>query len=575
MVPLENVPRSSCCSRFSALISSDPVKRLVIGIVTKTLVPGAVAVTISTGCALPVAAAVGAVVLGYPIAVAAMGGAIIAGCTMPAVAATGGGAWVVTKAAKKWAFGGNSLRPAIFLTHEYLSGHLQIEGGTMDLVLPPVLASLKVLKGPNYKKAIACLENMKLYVDDFNYTGFGNEGLIDYQQKMLQSLRPGDVTALPCSWFALTRGIAHIMVCEVECLVDGKFRVSIYNGGDGVEHHEKSNDLQAAYVIEDVELKNLLQLIPQLVKLHAFSSGNNSEKLYTKLLPLLKGKRVNHSPADSALWTGPQTGNSCSGYSIHLFLKAILSKEEYREFEKQFCRDSICALKAGLTSTFCVWEHSRAHEVTLQALEGKLLLLETEDTAQSARKVVFSHDPSLPKSTRFGEIALRSQQIFWNYIFYQNCIDMESHIRGAYLVSALDAKERDLTKLKAMTEDVDRTSRTRAMIKAGEIGDNELFTFLFHSGEICESYHDEVLLHAVRLDNKEIAESIALSLDKFKDLLVKVAKKRDHVSLKKLFKFFSTKDPEWADAIFMEALQTNDHELIKTIFDEFLNERSL
>lgn len=537
LVPAQ--PKLSTCSRITAFMGSPSV-----------LVAGSVAVT-----------------------------TIASGGTVPVAAAAGIGMWALTKGVKQWFFGGSTLRPALFILEAELSNVLRAGGGVMELTIPPALSSLKKLNdsndSSNYHTAVFCLENLLLYVDNFNYTGFGNGGLIDYQKKMIERLQPGETFALPCSYFTPKSG--HIMVLSMRRKEGDIFTVTIFNGGEGAHYHAQKNNQIMAYEIEDVELENIFKILPHLTQLHACRFGNNTEKLYEKILPLL-GKRSDVSKVLYDL----QPGNSCSGYSVHLFLQAILSKEEYHEFEKQFCRESIKELTRGLTSTFCIWEHTRHHEVLLQALVGRLDFLENHDLENPAvpngrRKTLFSHHTSLSKSTKLGALALRSQQFFWCTFFSEPRKDRECNIRGAYLVSALEEGERNFGKLtKLMEGGIDDNSRASALLLAAKNHDPKMFGFLYHSGKISfqnSTDRIEMLLYAMRIDNLEIVKSMMDRFDEYSrgSALLLAAKNHDPKMFLSLYysgkSYFSSYTNQVE--ILLYAIRIDNLEIIKSMLDRF------
>lgn len=338
---------------------------------------------------------------------AVMGASALMGATLPVCAAIGAGFWIGEKLFKKVVSGGEALRPGVFLAAEHLSK--SVEGGVPSLTIPPILAILRKMDSPNAGVALQCLENTLAYAENFDYSGLGNGPLVSSYQKLVGDLKPGELTALPCSVFYPISG--HVMIASFACKVDGTFRVRIHNGGEGSNYHHKSKNssvFQTAFEIDGVELPQILEFIADLAPLHAMRKNNSTQKLYKEIIPKLKGKILPASK-DERLWGTGQTGNSCSGYSYNCFIKSILTPEEYKQFEARFLSHIIEQLVQGLESSYRFWEQSSDHIKALGILRAKQLALMPEEGLE------FKQVPKEP--SRLGKFSGQTNHLFWKLIF--------------------------------------------------------------------------------------------------------------------------------------------------------------
>lgn len=343
-----------------------------------------------------------------------------------------GGVLITKNLFKKIISGGDYLRPGVFLGAEGMSV-TDVQGGILSLTIPPIYESLRELNTENAKIIQSCLDNILSYLNSFDYSGLGNSALIEHQQKVVARLEPGQITALPCGWFAPTVGVGHVMIVSICSKPNKKFLLKIFNAGEGaVYHYQKSATLpddtltlehvQVTLEIDEVRQTELQNFIADIAKLHAFRPKNSSKKLYEEIIPKLNGIILEPNK-DPRLWMHPQSGNSCSGYTLKCLIKSILSVTEYKQFMSIFLSRTEEKLKNGLESPWRFWEHTSYHQITLKEIRIKLLQIENKNTLESKTdsdtKISFqSLDDNVTKPIGLlGCIAEKTQKKFWQAIF--------------------------------------------------------------------------------------------------------------------------------------------------------------
>lgn len=338
------------------------------------------------------------------------GAAALAGCAAPACLVAGGAVVTIQQLFIKAVTGGKTLRSATYIQADHLA-RLNIQGGFRSIIIPPVLQALEKMDGINALKARNALQSFLTFEDYFDYLGINNHFLLqDFIQKV-QQLQPGQLVAWTLSYMTLPPG-GHVILGSIDCTEKGKYRLSIHNGGDGVESYhycrydkESGRKLyQTTLEIGDIELPELTTFIKAAAANQAFRRGNSAKKLY-ELTPVLKGKFLPPTQ-DPRYWLRTQMGNSCSGYSVKCFLKTILTPEEYYTIRKLFLQNSVDSLKNGLQNGW-FFEKTENHEVVLKELNAKLMRLEGTEQGRTA---IFKH--SLAAS-----IASNVQGKFWAGIF--------------------------------------------------------------------------------------------------------------------------------------------------------------
>lgn len=297
-------------------------------------------------------------------------GAVLLGASLPVVVMVGGGALVAKKLLNNVMYGGDALRPAVFIGAERMSKHTPY--GLHSMTVPPVLECVKKMSGANAERLQSCLENILFYEKHFDYSGLTNRQLVGLCKKALIDLKDGEIFALPCSSFSCS-SVSHCMIAVFEKKGD-HFLITIHNSNPPALHywknaHGKKLD-QTALQIDDVDLSHACTFVEELEKLHAVRSKNSAQKLYRMILPALSGKLVAPS-SDPRLWDKGQIGPSCSGYSVKCLAKSLLSRDEYREFKARFLSLMIKKLADGIHS-HRFWEQTSDHYMILKILKLEL-----------------------------------------------------------------------------------------------------------------------------------------------------------------------------------------------------------
>ena len=163
-------------------------------------------------------------------------------------------------------------------------------------------------------------------------------------RKDVQALNPGEFLATPVSIFQ------HGLLMEVKCIkIDEKgkkvFSVTLYNTGEGLEHHHKKiingkTKYQTAYEIVDVSEESLCgEHSSFFLKLPTSPSQSRSSKyLYTEVLASLDGRLA-----------PPRTEDESSGAQVNLEVRAQL-----RVFSLSYaltCR----RINSNSLKTLCEW----------------------------------------------------------------------------------------------------------------------------------------------------------------------------------------------------------------------------
>lgn len=268
--------------------------------------------------------------------------------------------------------GGDTLRSAVFTEAEHLS-RLNIQGGLPRITLPPIINALSQMSTENAQLACTALQGLLAYENSFDYLGINNYLLQHDLRKKIQELKTGELLAIPLSYMNPKIG-GHICVGSLRRQDSEKFILAVHNGGDGYQahpHRVQSYTIEYQSTMEvEISQNNLLNLINELASLHAFRLGNNADKLYS----LIKKYEGTILPANFALqyWERGQLGHSCSGYTFALFLKYILSSDEYDEYQKIFLRLTTASLNKGLQHGF-FYERTQEHQEAYDELRAKML----------------------------------------------------------------------------------------------------------------------------------------------------------------------------------------------------------
>lgn len=333
---------------------------------------------------------------------AAIGISTAVGCSTLLGVGVSGLAALGLKLFKNIVSGGAFLRSGAFVGFESL--FTDVQGGLPTWTIPPILECVQRLDTPNAKVAKQCLENILLYESEFDYHGLANGSLVAYQQRLLSNLQPGQIMALPCSSFSLRNPNGHIAFASIICQSNGKFTLHVHNAGCGAEnHHANKYVTQTAYEINEIEQNKMLEFIEKLADLHAIWSDHSMNTLYATLLPKLGGIKSRSRP-DPRVWLTTQTSESCAGYSVKCLLKALLSENEYLQFEEIFLDYIGEKLSQGMTSPWRFWEKTSKHQRLLEAIKLKC---KKDDFIQNLQI----------KPSFLGRLAQKIEESFWHQIF--------------------------------------------------------------------------------------------------------------------------------------------------------------
>ncbi len=272
---------------------------------------------------------------------------------------------------ENWLESKDDLRAAIFIGSEHLSKK-GIQGASVTMILPPVISALKKLDFPNASVALNLFENILNDETYSNHAGiFTNDVAVSHRQEIIRKLKPGEFTC------CFAPSPQHAMCASFHRRHDGKFLVRIHNGGEGVENHyfidgDSGRYYQTTYEIDEVEESKVLEFIKELAKFRKWGFGKKTEDLYKKLIPMLDGIKLDRN-LDPRLWSPPQIGGSCSGYSFYCLIKSILTASEFEQFEAAFLNESAESLDEGLNSSWRFWKQTPYHAQALKEIRIRLL----------------------------------------------------------------------------------------------------------------------------------------------------------------------------------------------------------
>lgn len=261
----------------------------------------------------------------------------------------------------------DDLKAAIFIGSEHLSKD-GLQGAFPSEILPLIIEALKKLDFPNARVAVKLFENIlndETYLADIrNFAAPAS-----HRQEIIRKLKPGEFTC----WYAPS--FFHAMYASLYRKEDGKFLVRIHNGGQGVESHYSidvgsNRYYQTAYEIDEVEESKVLEFIKELTEFRR-DRNSKTKDLYKILIPKLGGIKLDRNP-DPRLWSLPQIGGSCSGYSAYCLIKSILSVSEFEQFEDAILNTSADFLEIGLNSSWRFWKKTPYHAQALKEIRIRL-----------------------------------------------------------------------------------------------------------------------------------------------------------------------------------------------------------
>lgn len=342
------------------------------------------------------------------LAASTLGLATLMGAPLAVSAAVAAAALGAQHVVTKMLSGGDTLRSAVFVAAEHLTGPT-VQGGLPHLIIPPLLKALKTMNSPDAIIARNCLEGLLNFETHFDYLGISNQALVSDLQKKIHLLKPGQKMAFPLSNVSPTLG-GHVIMGSIERKMNGQFLVRYHNGGDcnsGLEYHHAKTDketgqkcYQTTLEIDEIDEKNLPTFIKTVTSLHSFRLGHDTNKVY-RAISLLNGKILPPSE-DERYWSRAQYGSSCSGYAVKCLLNSLLTPENSQLFELRLLKQMTKDLKQGIQKGY-FWDATTEHHLVYEELRGKLTRLGGSDPGPIENI----------KISYLAKAASKTQQSFW------------------------------------------------------------------------------------------------------------------------------------------------------------------